>query len=73
MITGESVQFSAAPYFPEDAVSRIFKLSRSATTSSKARMNSWRLVFERRAPFIESLMGDTGSLNRTSYPHCDSA
>ncbi|AYM66095.1 hypothetical protein At12D13_49430 (plasmid) [Agrobacterium fabrum] len=48
--------------FPEDAVARIFKPSRSATTSGKARTRGWRLVFEcRRAPFIEPLMGYTGS------------
>jgi len=48
--------------FPEDAVARIFKPSRSVMTSGKARAKGWRLVFERRkAPFIEPLMGYTGS------------
>ncbi|QYA04605.1 hypothetical protein EQW76_19640 [Rhizobium sp. rho-13.1] len=48
--------------FPGDAVAHISKPSRSAMTSSKARMNGWLLVFERRsAPFIEPLMGYTGS------------
>lgn len=48
--------------FPEDAVARIFKPSRSVMTSGKARTRGWRLVFERRsAPFIEPLMGYTGS------------
>jgi hypothetical protein len=47
---------------PEDAVARIFKPSRSVTTSGKARAKGWRLVFEcRSAPFIEPLMGYTGS------------
>ncbi len=48
--------------FPEDAVARIFRPSRSVTTSGKVRPKGWRLVFERRsAPFIEPLMGYTGS------------
>ncbi|MEZ2224595.1 NADH dehydrogenase ubiquinone Fe-S protein 4 [Rhizobium sp. RCC_161_2] len=48
--------------FPEDAVARIFRPSRSATTSGKARTRGWRLVFEwRSAPFIEPLMGYMGS------------
>jgi hypothetical protein len=48
--------------FPEGAVARIFKPSRSVTTSGKARTRGWRLVFEcRSAPFIEPLMGYTGS------------
>ncbi|MEH7881328.1 NADH dehydrogenase ubiquinone Fe-S protein 4 [Rhizobium laguerreae] len=47
--------------FPEDAVARIFKPSRSAMTSGTPRRQGWRLVFERRsAPFIEPLMGYTG-------------
>jgi hypothetical protein len=46
--------------FPDDAVARIYRRSRSVTTAGKAR-KSWRLVFERRtAPFIEPLMGYTG-------------
>nr|WP_155249501.1 NADH dehydrogenase ubiquinone Fe-S protein 4 [Rhizobium etli] len=48
--------------FPEDAIACIFKPSRSTMTSGKARTTGWRLVFERRkAPFIEPLMGYTGS------------
>ncbi|TCU13917.1 ETC complex I subunit [Rhizobium laguerreae] len=48
--------------FPEGAVARIFKPSRSAMTSGTPRTKGWRLVFERRsAPFIEPLMGYTGS------------
>jgi hypothetical protein len=48
--------------FPENAVARIFKPSRSVTTSGTARTKGWRLVFDRRsAPFIEPLMGYTGS------------
>lgn len=47
--------------FPDDAVARIFRPSRSATTSAPAR-NGWKLVFEARsASFIEPLMGYTGS------------
>ncbi|MDP9734952.1 UNVERIFIED_ORG: hypothetical protein QE446_005095 [Rhizobium sp. SORGH_AS260] len=47
--------------FPEDAVARIFKPSRSVTTSGTVRTKGWRLVFDRRtAPFIEPLMGYTG-------------
>lgn len=46
--------------FPDDAVARIYRLSRPVTTAGKAR-RSWRLVFERRtAPFIEPLVGYTG-------------
>jgi hypothetical protein len=52
--TGRSV-------FPDDAVARIYKLSRLVTTSGRARTKHWRLVFERRtAPSIEPLMGYTG-------------
>ena len=48
--------------FPGDAVARIYKPSRAVTTSGTARGRAWRLVFERRtAPFIEPLMGYTGS------------
>lgn len=48
--------------FPENAVARIFRPSRSVTTSGKARPKGWQLAFERRkAPFIEPLMGYTGS------------
>lgn len=47
--------------FPDGTVARIYRLSRPVTTAGRARKN-WRLVFERRtAPFIEPLMGYTGS------------
>lgn len=47
--------------FPEDAVARIYKPSRSVMTSGKARTKGWWLTFERRRPpFIEPLMGWTG-------------
>jgi ETC complex I subunit conserved region len=47
--------------FPEGTVARIFKPSRSVTTSGKAETKDWRLRFERRtAPFIEPPMGWTG-------------
>ena len=46
---------------PDDAVARIYKPTRSVTTSGKARAKGWRLTFERHAaPFIEPLMGYTG-------------
>lgn len=46
--------------FPDDAVARIYRVSRPVTTAGKAR-KSWRLVFERRTgPFIEPLMGYIG-------------
>lgn len=48
-------------WFPEDAVVRIYKPSRSVITSGRARTKGWRLTFERRTPpFIEPLMGWTG-------------
>ncbi|MEH7912064.1 ETC complex I subunit [Rhizobium laguerreae] len=48
--------------FPEGAGARIFKPSRSVMTSGTPRTKGWQLVFERRsAPFIEPLMGYTGS------------
>lgn len=48
--------------FPEDAVARIFKPARSATTSGKARTRKWRLRFEPRRPLtIEPVMGWTAS------------
>ncbi len=46
--------------FPDDAVARIFKPSRSVMTSGSARTKDWLLTFERRAaPYIEPLMGWT--------------
>jgi hypothetical protein len=47
--------------FPADAVARIYKPTRSVTTSGHGRTKGWRLTFERRTPpFIEPLMGYTG-------------
>lgn len=47
--------------FPEGTVARICRPGRSVTTSARTR-SAWRLRFERRtAPFIEPLMGYTGS------------
>ncbi len=47
--------------FPRDAVARIFRPSRSVTTSGRARTKKWLLKFERRSPsFIDPLMGWTG-------------
>lgn len=52
---------AALPSFPRDAVARIERLARSATTSAPAEPRDWRLVFERHTPhFIEPLMGWTG-------------
>ncbi|WP_371851691.1 MULTISPECIES: ETC complex I subunit [Rhodoplanes] len=65
--------------FPEDAVARIYRPSRSVMTSGKARTKGWKLRFEpRRAPFIEPLMGWTGSDDtlaqvELSFPTLDSA
>ena len=47
--------------WPEDAVARIHRPSRSVTTSGEARTKKWALCFERRTPpEIEPLMGWTG-------------
>jgi hypothetical protein len=65
--------------FPNDAVARIYKPSRAVTTSGTARTGGWRLVFERRAaPFIDPLMGYTGSRDtltqvELSFPTMQSA
>jgi hypothetical protein len=60
MTTGARGSRWAAHRFRKGAVARIFKPSRSASTSGKAGMG-WRLRFERRtAPFVEPLMGWTG-------------
>lgn len=49
------------PAFPPDAVARIERPARSATTSAPAQQEAWRLVFERRSPpFIDPLTGWTG-------------
>jgi hypothetical protein len=53
---------AAQPAIPQDAVVRIERPARSAMTSAPADPQDWRLVFERRsAPFVEPLMGWTGS------------
>jgi hypothetical protein len=65
--------------FPDDAIARIYKPSRAATTSGTARTRGWRLVFERRtAPFIEPLMGytsgrDTLTQVEMEFPTLESA
>jgi len=65
--------------FPEDAIARIYRPARSATTSGMALTKNWRLVFERRSPpFIEPLMGHTGSDDtlvqvELEFPTLDSA
>lgn len=66
-------------FFPADAVVRIVRPSRSAMTSGRARTRGWRLVFEPRTkPFIEPLMGYTGSTDtlpqvELSFPTLESA
>jgi hypothetical protein len=66
---------AAQPAIPQDAVVRIERPARSAMTSAPADPQDWRLVFERRsAPFVEPLMGWTGSRDpadpaRTHVPH----
>jgi ETC complex I subunit conserved region len=48
--------------FPDHAVAVIYKPSRSAMTSGKARTREWKLRFEPRSPrYIEPLMGWTGN------------
>ncbi len=65
--------------FPEDAVAHIYKPSRSGMTSGKARTKGWNLRFEpRSAPFIDPLMGWTGSDDtltqvEISFPTLDAA
>ncbi len=52
---------ASLPAFPPDAVARIERLARSATTSAPGEPQAWRLVFERRSPpFVDPLMGWTG-------------
>lgn len=64
--------------FPEDAVARIYRPGRSVTTSARTG-SAWRLTFERcTAPFIEPLMGYTGSRDtltqvELSFPTLESA
>jgi hypothetical protein len=48
--------------FPQDAVAVIYKPTRSAMTSGKARAREWKLRFEPRFPRrIEPLMGSTAN------------
>ncbi|WP_179298310.1 NADH dehydrogenase ubiquinone Fe-S protein 4 [Mesorhizobium carmichaelinearum] len=50
------------PKLPRPVTARLFRPSRSVTTSARVASRPWRLVFERRTPpFIEPLMGYTGS------------
>jgi len=69
---------SGRSVFPEAAVARIYQPGRSVATSARSRPG-WRLVFERRtAPFIEPLMGYTGSRDtltqvELSFPTLESA
>ncbi|PDV88424.1 hypothetical protein CO652_10085 [Rhizobium sp. H4] len=59
---GRSHPLSGGALFPQNATARIFKPSRSVTTSATAQTNELRLVFDRcSAPFIEPLLGYTGS------------
>jgi len=70
---------SSVRAFPNDAVARIYKPSRSVLTSGRARTSKWRLIFERRtAPVIEPLMGYTGGDDtlvqvELSFPTLESA
>lgn len=49
-------------FFPDGTVAHIYRPSRSAGTAGQSRWKRWRLVFDRRsAPFIEPLMGYTGT------------
>jgi nucleotide-binding universal stress UspA family protein len=65
--------------FPDDVVAAIYKPSRSAMTSGKARTREWRLRFEpRSARQIEPLMGwtateDTLSQLELSFPSAEAA
>jgi hypothetical protein len=65
--------------FPRNAVARVYRPSRSVTTSGRARTRCWRLTFERRtAPVIEPLMGytsgdDTLTQVELSFPTLESA
>ncbi|HEX2134671.1 MAG TPA: NADH dehydrogenase ubiquinone Fe-S protein 4 [Microvirga sp.] len=50
------------PSWPESAAARIYRPARSVTSSAPGRSRTWVLCFERRKPpFIEPLMGWTGS------------
>jgi hypothetical protein len=53
---------SAPTHLPNDAVAVIYRPTRSAMTSGKARSQHWKLRFEPRSPcHVEPLMGWTGS------------
>lgn len=70
---------SYASSLPTDSLARIWKPSRSATTSGRARDNQWRLRIERQSgPEIEPLMGwtsgtDTAHQVDLSFPSLDAA
>lgn len=65
--------------FPDDAIAVIYKPARSAMTSGTAGTRRWKLRFERRsAPFVEPLMGWTGSDDtlaqvKLSFPSAEAA
>jgi hypothetical protein len=65
--------------FPQDAVALIYKPSRSATTSGKARTREWKLRFEPRSPrYIEPLIGwtrddDTLAQVELTFPSAEAA
>lgn len=49
-------------FFPDGTVAHIYPPSRSAVRAGQSRWKRWRLIFGRRsAPFIEPLMGYTGT------------
>jgi ETC complex I subunit-like protein len=56
-------QIPPAPsHFPTDAVAVIYRPTRSAMTSGKARSQQWKLRFKPRSPhYVEPLMGWTAS------------
>ncbi|WP_065169968.1 NADH dehydrogenase ubiquinone Fe-S protein 4 [Paracoccus sp. MKU1] len=64
---------------PDDAVARIWKPSKSAMTSGRARTKAWKMSFPRRTgPWLEPLMGWTGGDDTIqqidlSFPTLDAA
>jgi hypothetical protein len=58
--------------FPPDTTAIIYRPARSARTSGKANIRSWKLRFEQRAAsFIEPLMGWTGGTDTLSQVELD--
>ena len=58
--------------FPPDTTAIIYRPARSAMTSGKANIRSWKLRFEQRAAsFIEPLMGWTGGTDTLSQVELD--